>query len=73
MRDVIIFNKVKRLSLVNVSAIAIGMDNLIRIAGKVRADIARHFVIANCGSGLAGVFCKRVFLFHQAGFNLFFD
>ena len=73
MRDVVIFDQVKNLGLVNVAAVAIGMDDLVRIVEKVRTEILRSLMKTNRLRRLASVRRKRIFLVVQARFNPVLD
>ena len=69
VRYVVIFDQIKDLRLVDVAAVAIGMDNLVRIVKEIRANIFGSLVKTNRLRGLASISGKRTFLIVQAGFN----
>ena len=58
----VVFDKVEYLRLVDVSAVALGMDDSVRIVEKVRADVFGFCVKAKRVCRFAGVGGKGFFL-----------
>ena len=69
----VVFDKIKNLRFVNVTTVAIGMDDSIRIVEKTWTDVHLFFLKPYCLRRLACIRCKRTFFADQAEFNLIID